>query len=164
MRKKISIVTGATGGLGREFIKLLLKEDVDEIWAIARNMENLNKLKEDFGGKIVPISCDLSRDKSLELIEGMLHECNPLVRYLINNAGSGRMGAYNEFSKAEIESHIMTHCTATVVLCNLCIPYMEKGSHIINMASQSAFQPVPYINIYAASKVFVKNYSRALNV
>jgi short-subunit dehydrogenase len=41
---------------------------------------------------------------------------------------------------------------------------MQKGSHIINMASQSAFQPVPYINLYAASKAFVRSYSRALNV
>ena len=71
---------------------------------------------------------------------------------------------YNEFSQEEINSHITTHCTANVVLSNLCIPYMQKGSHIINMASQSAFQPVPYINLYAASKAFVRSYSRALNV
>lgn len=164
MRKKISIITGATGGMGKEFVKLLLMEDTDEIWAVARNMEKLNGLKEEFGEKIVLISADLSQDKSLERIEEMLRECNPLVCYLINNAGSGKMGAYNEFSKTEIESHIMTHCTATAVLCSLCIPYMEKGSHIINMASQSAFQPVPYINLYAAGKAFVRSYSRALNV
>ena len=164
MRKKISIVTGATGGLGKEFVKLLLKEDIDEIWAIARNVEKLNNLKKDFGDKIIPISCDLSQEKSLDLIEKMLCESDILVRYLINNAGSGKMGKYNEFSKSEIQSHIMTHCTTTVVLCNLCIPYMDKDSHIKNMASQSAFQPVPYINLYAASKTFVRNYSRALNV
>ncbi len=164
MRKRISIVTGATGGLGREFVKLLLKEDVDEIWMVARNTEKLNKLNEDYGSKIVPISCDLSQIKSLDVIEGMLLECKPLVCYLINNAGGGRMGSYNEFSKAEIEAHIMTHCTATAVLCSLCIPYMEKGSHIVNMASQAAFQPVPYINLYAAGKAFVRSYTRALNV
>ena len=72
MRKKISIVTGATGGLGKEFVKLLLKEDIDEIWAIARNVEKLNNLKKDFGDKIIPISCDLSQEKSLDLIEKML--------------------------------------------------------------------------------------------
>lgn len=164
MTKKIAIITGATGGLGKEFVKLLLKEDVDEIWAVARNMEKLNKLKEDFGDKIVPVSCDLSQDQSLELLEGMLREQAPLVRYLINNAGAGKMGTYNEFSKAEIQSHIATHCAATAVLCSLCIPYMQSGSHIINMASRAAFQPVPYINLYAAGKAFVRSYSRALNV
>ena len=74
------------------------------------------------------------------------------------------MGAYYEFSQGEIETHIMTHCTAMALLCNYCIPYMQKGSHIINMASQSAFQPVPYINLYASSKAFVRSYSRALNL
>ena len=74
------------------------------------------------------------------------------------------MGASSEFSQDEIKSHITTHCTATAVLCNLSIPYLQEGSHIINMASQSAFQPVPYINLYAASKAFVRSYSRALNV
>lgn len=164
MTKNISIVTGATGGLGKEFVKLLLKEEVDEIWAVARNIERLNKLKEDLGEKVVLIQGDLSQDKTLELIDEMLQNCNPVIRYLINNAGGGKMGAYHEFSKAEIKAHVMTHCTTMAILCNLCIPYMKKGSHIINMASQSAFQPVPYINLYAASKAFVRSYSRALNV
>jgi short-subunit dehydrogenase len=164
MGKNISIVTGATGGLGREFVKLLLQEEVDEIWVVARNIELLNKLREDFGEKIVVIPCDLSQNKSLDLINDMLRNHNPVIQFLINNAGGGRMGAYHEFSKDEIAAHVMTHCTSAAILCNLCIPYMQRGSHIINMASQSAFQPVPYINLYAASKAFVRSYSRALNV
>ena len=164
MRKNIAIVTGATGGIGKEFVRLLLNEEIDELWAVARNIDKLNKLKEDFGDKIIIITADLSSDKSLELIGERLQNNNPIVRYLINNAGGGRMGASLEFSKDEINSHVMTHCTAIAVLCNLCIPYMEEGCHIINMASQSAFQPVPYINLYAASKAFVRSYSRALNV
>jgi len=164
IRKNISIVTGATGGIGKEFVKLMLIEEVDEIWAVARNIEKLNKLKEEFGDKIVLISADLSQDNSFEVINEMIRDCNPVIRYLINNAGGGKMGASYEFSKVEIESHIMTHCTAMAILCNACIPYMQKGCHIINMASQSAFQPVPYINLYAASKAFVRSYSRALNV
>lgn len=164
MRKCISIVTGATGGIGREFVKQLLTDNVDEIWCVARNIEKLNKLKDEFGEKIIPISSDLSSEQSLNQLSDMMIEQNPIIIYLVNNAGSGRMGAYNEFTLAEIRAHITTHCTATVALCNLCIPYMQRGSHIINMASQSAFQPVPYINLYAASKAFVRSYSRALNV
>jgi short-subunit dehydrogenase len=164
MRKRISIITGATGGIGREFVKLLLEDNVDEIWSVARNIEKLNKLREEFGEKIIPISSDLSKEQAIDLLSGMLQEQKPMIAYLVNNAGGGRMGAYNEFSQEEMKAHITTHCTATVILCNLCIPYMQKGSHIINMASQSAFQPVPYINLYAASKAFVRSYSRALNV
>lgn len=127
MRKRISIVTGATGGLGREFVKLLLNENLDEIWALARNIDKLNKLKDEYGERVVVISSDLSKDQSFDLLSNMLVKQNPIILYLVNNAGGGRMGAYNEFSRAEIESHITTHCIATAVLCNLFIPYMQKG-------------------------------------
>ena len=51
--KRIAIVTGATGGLGREFVRLLLKEkNIDEIWALARNEKKLGRLKEKFGKKV----------------------------------------------------------------------------------------------------------------
>lgn len=46
----------------------------------------------------------------------------------------------------------------------ICIPHMKRGSHIINIASQASFQPLPYLNIYSATKAFVRNYTRALNV
>ncbi len=56
------------------------------------------------------------------------------------------------------------NCKAPVMLAQICIPYMGKGSKILNISSASAFQPNPYINLYAASKAFERSYSRALNV
>lgn len=164
MKKKIAIITGATGGLGVEFVKLLCKEDIDEIWAVARNAERLDNLKVKLGSKIVPISVDLSHTDSFNFIKKMLEERQPHVQYLINNAGAGKMDASINFSSQYMDTAITTHCTAVAVLCNVVIAYMNSGSRIINMASLSAFQPVPYINIYAASKAFVRSYSRALNV
>lgn len=58
--KKVGIVTGATGGLGKEFVRVLLQEDTKEIWAATRNEAKLMKLKEEFGNKIVPVCVDLS--------------------------------------------------------------------------------------------------------
>ena len=55
------------------------------------------------------------------------------------------------------------NCKALVLMTRLCIPYMEKGSHILQLDSLSAFQPVPYITTYGASKAFVLSYSRAMN-
>ena len=54
--------------------------------------------------------------------------------------------------------------SGVVAMGLVCIPYMEHGSHIINIASQAAFQPLPYQNIYSSTKAFVRNYTRALNV
>ncbi|MFD1174792.1 SDR family NAD(P)-dependent oxidoreductase [Paenibacillus puldeungensis] len=164
MRKRIAIVTGATGGIGKEFARLLMKEPVDEIWAVARNQEKLELLKSEYGEKVIPLSKDLSSTKDLCEIGELLEDTKPVVQYLINNAGLAKMGSYKDFTLEEIEKTINVNCKAPVMLSNLCIPYMEKGSCILNISSASAFQPTPYINLYAASKAFERSYSRALNV
>ena len=162
--KKFVILTGATGGLGREFLKQILKEDIDEVWAIARNKEKLDELRKQYGEKVVPVSMDLSDFSSFIELEARLKEQMPTVQYLINNAGLAKMGNYNDFSLEEIDKTINVNCKAPVMLSKLCIPYMKQGSKILNISSASAFQPNPYINLYAASKVFERSYSRALNV
>ena len=162
--KKIAILTGATGGLGKEFVKQIVNEDIDEVWAIARNQEKLSRLRVEYGEKVIPISIDLSETEGIRKIEELLKTHTPYVEYLINNAGLAKMGKYNEFSIEEIDKTINLNCKAPVMLSKLCIPYMGKGSKILNISSASAFQPNPYINLYAASKAFERNYSRALNV
>lgn len=162
--KKIAILTGATGGLGKEFVKQIVNEDIDEVWAIARNQEKLSRLRVEYGEKVIPISIDLSEMEGIRKIEELLKTHTPYVEYLINNAGLAKMGKYNGFSIEEIDKTINLNCKAPVMLSKLCIPYMGKGSKILNISSASAFQPNPYINLYAASKAFERNYSRALNV
>ena len=124
--KKIAILTGATGGLGREFLKQILKEEIDEIWAIARNEQKLSELRKEHGERVIPISIDLSDMQGLEQIKDMLEEKKPQVAYLINNAGLAKMGRYNDFSIEEIDKAINVNCKAPVVLAQLCIPYMDK--------------------------------------
>lgn len=164
MKKKIAIITGASGGIGREFTKLMLNEKVDEIWAIARNAAKLEALRKKYGKKIIPISWDLTDFEELHTFETMLKTQNPEVVYLINNAGIGKKGSYQEYSAKDIDDILSINCRAVAVLCSVCIPYMQAGSRILNISSSSSFQPLPYLNLYAATKAFVRSYSRALNV
>ena len=53
---------------------------------------------------------------------------------------------------------------ALVAMGLICLPYMPKGAHLINIASQASFFPLPYQNIYSSTKAFVRHYTRALNV
>lgn len=160
----IAIVTGATGGFGREFIKLLLeKENVDEIWAIARNNENLLKLMHEFGEKIKIFSYDLTNLDCIRNFQTKLNE-NITVKYLINNAGYAKFCSYDDLDIDKSLDMINLNVSAVVAMGLACIPYMEKGSRILNISSQSSFLPLPYLNIYASTKVFVRHYSRALNV
>lgn len=163
MRKRIAIVTGATGGLGKEFVRFMLKEDIDEIWASARNREKLKLLREESKDRIVEVSMDLSNMEELHSFENILKEKNPEIIYLVNNAGVGKMGICDEFTVIEIEKTLDINCKAVAVLCRMCLPYMSKKSHILNVSSQASFQPNPYLNMYAATKAFVTSYSRGLN-
>jgi len=163
MNKKIAIITGASGGIGKEFTKLMLLEEVDEIWVIARNMEKLTVLRNDLGTKIIPIAKDLSKSAERITMNEMLKNTNPNIAYLINNVGVAKMGSYKDFSVEEIEDTISINCSTMAILCTICIPYMSKGSRILNISSAAAFQPLPYLNLYSATKVFERYYSRALN-
>lgn len=166
--KRIALVTGATGGIGKEFVKALIKEhtigNLDEIWAVARNSKRLSRLVDEYDGVVVPIISDISKTDELEKLSEHLHEVNPQITYLINNAGIARLGESCEFSLKEIEDTININCKAPVMLINICRPYMISGSHIANISSASSFQPNPYINLYASTKAFERSYSRALNV
>lgn len=162
--KTIAIVTGAAGGIGKEFVRELWKEAVDEIWIIGRNEERLFAIKEQFGEKIIPICSDLTNPQDLAAIQTLLAKQKVCVLYLINNAGTARMAEMREFDTAEIEQTIKLNCSAPVILTNACIPFMKRGSRIVNVSSAAAFQPVPYINLYASTKAFERSYSRALHV
>ncbi|SEQ63421.1 hypothetical protein SAMN04487977_10768 [Treponema bryantii] len=166
--KKIAIITGASGGLGKEFVSRLISE-VDELWAIGRNVSKLEALKNENGSqgeKIIPLQMDLSDIKSFDILSSKLHSENETdgieISWLINNAGAGRFGPSKDFSTEELNVSITCHCTAIASICNICIPYMKAGNHLVNIASQSAFSPLPYINLYAATKAFVYSYTRAL--
>lgn len=161
--KKIAIITGATGGIGQKFVSELTKEPLDEIWVVGRNEQRLNKLQDAFGEKIKPFCKDLTNNADLLSFSDLLKEQNPLILWLINNAGIARMAASREFLLDEIEQTIDLNCKAPAVLINICLPFMGAGSKILNISSASAFQPVPYINLYAATKAFERSYSRALN-
>lgn len=162
--KKIAIITGATGGIGQEFVKQLLNEELDEIWTVARNEKKLKELQAKYGEIIKPVTLNLSDGEQIEKLGQLLTEEEPQIQYLINNAGLAKMGSYQEFLAEEIIQTVDVNCKAPVLLCRMCIPYMSEGSRILNISSASAFQPNPYINLYAASKAFERSYSRALNV
>ena len=164
-QKNIAIVTGASSGLGKEFVRLLrIDENVQEIWCIARNQEKLAHLKQEFGDKIRTFSMDLSDKAEILDFAPVLERERPEIRYLVNNAGYAKFCSYADLSVAQSINLIDLNCSGLVAMGLVCLPYMHPGSRLINIASQASFQPLPYQNIYSATKAFVRNYSRALHV
>lgn len=163
--KKIIVVTGASSGMGKEFlIQILEKEkDVDEIWAIARREERLIKLKKEVSEKIVPIKLDLSEESELLKYKEKVEEEKPNIIILANCAGFG-IFEHSENIKTEIKLNMIDlNVKAPVAMIDYSLLYMKKGAKIMNITSCAGFQPIPYINDYAATKSFLLSYSRALN-
>jgi short-subunit dehydrogenase len=160
----IAIVTGASSGMGREFVRQLSEYvQVDEIWAIARRAEALEALKEEVSVPVRPIILDLTQEESFFTIRQLLEAEKPEVKLLVNAAGLGKFGAYHKVSLEDDCRMIDLNCKALLAMTRLCLPYMGSGSHILQLDSLSAFQPVPYITTYGATKAFVLSYSRSMN-
>ena len=161
---KIAIVTGASSGMGREFVRQLSAYvQVDEIWAIARRREALEALKAETPVPVRPVVLDLLKSESFDELRSLLEGEQPEIALLVNAAGFGKFGAYHKTTIEDDCRMIDLNCKALLVMTRLCIPYMSPGSHILELDSLSAFQPVPYITTYGATKAFVLSYSRAMN-
>lgn len=162
--KKIIVVTGAASGLGKEFLIQYTKDrKFDEVWAIDRDKEGLNKLKELLEIPVVPFVIDLSNQKEIEKYQKTLEDEKPNILLLGNFAGYGKFDHSENIDLDTKLNMIDVNVKAPISMMDYSLPYMKKGSIIVNIASYAAFQPVPYIADYAATKSFVLSYSRALN-
>lgn len=158
----VAIITGASSGIGADFARELAPF-VDELWLVARRRERLIELGEEIGKKYKVICADLCDKSGIDEIRNALAEEKPSVKYLVNAAGFGDFGAFDEIEEYKVERMIDLNAKALVLITHMTIPYMERGGRIIELGSGSCFTPLPYFNTYASSKAFVLHYTKALN-
>ncbi|MBE6698219.1 MAG: SDR family NAD(P)-dependent oxidoreductase [Ruminococcaceae bacterium] len=162
---KIAVITGASSGMGKEFVLQLDRlEEYDELWLIARREDRLIELGTQTRAKVRPIALDLCQKQALDTYRDLLAEHKPEVAVLVNGSGFGRFGAFTDIDLEAQERMITLNASALMSMTYLTLPYMKKGGQIYQIDSQSAFQPVPYIGVYGATKAFVLSFSRSLNV
>lgn len=160
----IAIVTGASSGMGKEFVLQLSRYvRVEEIWVIARREDALKALQSQVNVPVRPVVLDLLKQESFDAYANLLQEETPNVKLLVNAAGFGKFGSFENVSMEDDCRMIDLNCKALLMMTRLTLPYMERGSHILQLDSLSAFQPVPYITTYGATKAFVLSYCRAMN-
>ena len=162
--KKIAVITGASSGMGRDFVKMIDKiEDCEEIWVIARRVDKLKELESETEKKILPIEMDLSKEVSYDLYKKMLADNEADIVALVNAAGFGKFGEFESIPLEEQMNMIDLNCKALMAMTYISLEFMNEGSRIYQLGSLSAFQPVPYIATYGATKSFVLSFSRAIN-
>lgn len=160
--KHIAVITGASSGMGREFVRQL-DGKFDEIWGIALEKDGLEKVKEEIKTPFRVCAFDLTKDESFDEYTAMLKAEDVVIDLLVNASGFGKFGRYDEIDVHASANMVDLNCKALLKMTELSLPYMQKGSKIANISSVAGFQPIPYIATYGATKAFVISYSRALN-
>lgn len=165
--KSICVITGASSGIGKEFFTQIVNDSTftfDEIWVIARNREKLEELSSLTSIPVKAISLDLSLDAAYEEYRLLLEAEKPQVSMLINCSGFGKFESVENIGYADNMNMIDLNVRATAALDMITLEYMKAGSGIINIASVAAYQPIPYIGTYGATKAFVLSFTRALSM
>ena len=183
--KKIIVVTGASSGMGASFARQLAEESAgflqsgktqaasDEIWIVARRKDRLEALKKEIEGlgEGIPfvrvIDMDISgRDGARALGKIFSDEASAeeslFINVLVNNAG---FGTYGEFAETDVEREmemVDLDCTSLTGITGYALPFMGKGSRLINTASLASFLPLGNFAVYGACKAYVLSFTVAL--
>ena len=120
----IAIVTGASSGMGREFVlQLSGYVKVDEIWVIARREEALEALKAEVSVPVRPLPLDLTKAESFETVASLLEAEKPNIKLLVNAAGFGKFGTYSKVAAEDDYRMIDLNCKALVAMTRMPRPF-----------------------------------------
>jgi short-subunit dehydrogenase len=161
------LITGATTGIGWAFADELAARGANLI-LVARSEDKLQSVAADLakrhGGRVEVVAADLRHaGEAQRVYETACRERLP-PDLLISNAGIGSYGPFEQLPIERERDQVLLNVLAVVELARLCLPVMVARGRggIINVASAAAFQPLPYMTVYAATKAFVLSFSEAL--
>ncbi len=165
--KRIALVTGASGGMGADFARLIAKEgEVEEVWAVARRGDRLEALARGLegGARIVPLVADLATPGGTAAIRAKLEAERPELSLLVLNAGYGSFGGFEAGSMEKSLGMIDLNVRALSETAKDALPYLARGSGIILVASLAGFAPMGNLAVYSATKAYVLAFGVALSV
>lgn len=162
---KTAIVTGASSGLGREFVRQIgdVFPEVECYWLIARRADRLETLAASLPGKsVICMPLDLCDPMSFMAYQEKLRTEAPEVVLLVNNAGCGYLGNIGETDTALQTRMIDLNLRALTAVTNLTVPFLAPDGCVLNVSSIAAFCPNPRMTVYSASKAYVSSFTIGL--
>jgi uncharacterized protein len=176
MQKKYALITGASAGLGWEYAIQLASLTDFSLILVARRTQKLEELATIIKNKIwsnnqnqqeaIIIVADLTKEKERQFLLTEIKRLDLRISCLINNAGFGSLGNFETLSTTKELEMIELNCKVPAHLCKEFLPLMleENSGLIVNVASTAAYQPMPYMATYGATKAFLLSFSVALAV
>jgi short-subunit dehydrogenase len=160
-RRPVSLVTGAARGIGRAIASELAARK-HRLLLLDRDEKELEQTARGLGAIALPL--DLSRSQALEQLAQFLSKENLHLDWVVNNAGIGAAGDTATLPQARLEAILNVNCSALTSLSRLALDHFHDGAGgtLVNIASSAAFQPLPRMAVYAASKAYVWSFSLAL--
>ena len=164
---KTALITGASSGIGEAFARTLAAQGSDLI-LVARSEDKLRalarQLNELYSRRVEVVTADLGLAGSAAKVHAAADALGMPVDLLINNAGFGTVGSFAKQDAERERQEILLNAAAVVDLSHAFLPGMleRKRGAIVNVASMAAFQPMPYMSVYAATKAFVLSFSQGL--
>lgn len=163
-----ALVTGASKGIGKAIAEELALRKND-LLLVARSAEILDQvakeLSEKYGVKTAYLAIDLSEPGAAQKVYNWYSENNYTINILVNNAGYGLSGFFDKYKLEENLNMLQLNMLVPVTLTQLFLPelLLQPQAYILNVASSAAYQSVPGLSLYAASKAFVLRFSRGLH-
>ena len=162
-----ALVTGASRGIGRAIALQLARRGYD-LLLIARSEAELNALAQEISQQhqrqahVLPL--DLAAPHAAGQVAAWATEHTEQLAVLVNNAGYGLWGRFEQLSLAEQQNMLQLNMALPVALTHALLPALHKvpQAYILNVASTAAYQAVPSLALYAASKAFLLSFSRGL--
>jgi uncharacterized protein len=162
-----ALVTGASSGIGAVFARELASRGSDLV-LVARSRDKLTALADElsasYGVAADAVVADLAKPSAANDLAAELRNRSPKIDILVNNAGFGLHALLHQADAARLTDMVQVNVAALVDLTRLFLPGMmarDRGA-VINVASTAAFQPVPYMAVYGATKAFVLSFTEAL--
>ena len=161
-----TLITGASKGLGRAFAYACANRKMN-LLLVARSMDLLESLAEELRKMKVEVrtyACDLLHPMAPELLFNWITQERLHVNMLINNAG---IGFYGQFEQQNLEKHLEVMRLNMDVMVHMAHRFLNNSSgdqrrYLLNVSSLGAYLPVPYMAVYAASKAFMLSFSNAI--
>lgn len=161
-----ALVTGASGGIGAEFARRLAPDH--DVVIVARSGDRLEQVRAELvatraSGSFTAVVADLSTPDGVETVLAAVGD--RAIDVLVNNAGVGSHGAFVESDPAAVQAQVHLNCSQVVALTRALLPGMveRRRGTVVNVASTAAFQPIPTMAVYGATKSFVLSFSEAVH-